>query len=388
MEKWIPRMMELPANSCFLFGPRGTGKSSWLKKHYPDALVLDLLDANTFRVLSAKPERLSELIAGNSHKKVIIIDEVQKLPALLDMVHKMIEENRIQFILTGSSARKLKKTGADLLAGRALVRHMHPFVAAELKGDFNLDKALQSGLLPLAFFHENPLDFLKSYISLYIREEVMMEGLTRNIGGFSRFLEAVSFSHGSVMNITNISRDCQVERKTVEGYISILEDLLLGIRVPVFEKRARRATVKHPKFYLFDAGVFRALRPAGPLDRPSEIDGAALEGLVCQHLMAWCDSMVEDHRLYYWQTKSGTEVDFIIYGNRSFLAIEVKNAGRVDRTDIKALRAFREDYPEAEALLVYRGSERLVIDGILCIPCVEFLPNIVPGCKLSFPEKQ
>ncbi|MDE0474759.1 MAG: DUF4143 domain-containing protein [Gammaproteobacteria bacterium] len=209
-------------------------------------------------------------------------------------------------------------------------------------------------------------------------QEVKAEGLTRSIGNFTRFLEAVSFSHGAQLNISAVARECEVERKVVTGYVAILEDLLLAFRLPVFRRRAKRATVTHEKIYLFDAGVFRSLRPKGPLDRPEEIDGQALEGLVAQHLRAWAAYSRYDMDVFFWRTRGGTEVDFVVYGELGLHAFEVKNAGRVYSSDLRALRAFREDYPEAEAALLYRGGERLRIDGVWCLPVQEFLCGIVP----------
>jgi len=382
METQIPRFFKISKESCFVFGPRGTGKTTFLKKAFPDALWIDLLEPETFRSFSAKPERLSELIAGNN-KKTVVIDEIQKLPELLDVVHLLVEKKLgIQFILTGSSARKLKKAGADLLAGRLIKHIMYPFMAAELKDRFNLNSAIITGMIPLVVSAENAELVLRSYVALYVREEVQMEGLVRNISAFSRFLEAISFSHGSLLNVSNVARECEVERKTVEGYISILEDLLLCSKIPVFTKRAKRAVITHNKFYFFDSGVFRSLRPAGPLDRPEEIEGAALEGLVYQHLISWNTYSGEENQLYYWRTPAGFEVDFVLYGPKVFAAIEVKNSAKVRVQDIKPLKAFKEDYPEAQLYLLYRGKERLKMDGVLCLPCGEFLEKLVPGEKL------
>jgi predicted AAA+ superfamily ATPase len=220
---------------------------------------------------------------------------------------------------------------------------------------------------------------LQSYAALYLREEVQLEGLVRNIGNFSRFLEAISFSHASLLNISDVARECQVERKVVDGYVDVLVDLLLGYRVPVFTKRAQRALIKHPKFYLFDAGVFRALRPKGPLDRSAEIEGHTLEGLVAQHLRAWVDYSGREHALYFWRTRSGNEVDFVIYGEDGLFAIEVKNGARIHPKDLRSLKSFQHDYPESKAYLLYRGKERLLKNDILCLPCEEFLSGLRPG---------
>jgi predicted AAA+ superfamily ATPase len=281
-------------------------------------------------------------------------------------------------VLTGSSARKLKRAGVDLLAGRLSVRTLHPFLAAELGSAFVMEDALRWGLVPLIFSASSPEETLKGYIALYLQEEVKAEGLVRRVGDFSRFLEAISFSHGSVLNISNVARECQVNRKVVESYVEILDDLLLSFRLSVFSKRARRATVAHDKFYLFDAGVYRSLRPTGPLDRPEEIDGGALEGLVAQHLRALC-AYQGDCQLFYWRTRGGSEVDFVVYGKKRFWAIEVKNTLRIRPDDLRGLRSFREDYPEAETFLLYRGRERIKQREILCLPCGEFLSSLVPS---------
>jgi len=373
------RFFQPPSQSFFLFGPRGTGKTTWLKKHFTNALYIDLLDPENYRHFLAKPERLKEIIAGNPHQSPIILDEIQKVPSLLDVIHQLSEENnQLQFILTGSSARKLKNTGVNLLAGRALLKTMHPFMAAELGKDFNMNSALEYGLLPIVLNNSDPKEVLKTYITLYLREEVQSEGLVRNIGNFSRFLESISFSHGSILNTSEVARDCQVGRKTVEGYLSILEDLLLSYRLPAFTKRASRHLSQHPKFYYFDCGVFRSIRPKGPLDIPEEINGAALEGLIGQHLMCWNAYTGNDHEIFFWRTKSGNEVDFIIYGKDLFYAIEVKNSASIRSKDLKSLITFHQDYPESTPLLLYRGKERIKINNILCIPCEEFLKKISP----------
>lgn len=375
----VNRFFNGTRQSFFLFGPRGTGKSTWLKQHYPDAVMIDLLAPEVFRLYSAKPERLRE-IADGAEGKIIIIYEIQKIPELLDVVHDLIENRMgLQFILTGSSARKLKRTGVDLLAGRAIITTMHPFMASELKESFSLVESLQIGLVPLITSSPKPAETLASYVALYLREEVQMEGIVRNIGAFNRFLEAVSFSHGSILNVSEVARECQVKRKTVDNYLAVLDDLLLSFRVPVFTRRAKRHLISHPKFYYFDCGIFRSLRPTGPLDSPQEIDGGALEGLIAQHLRAWIAYSNKACTLHYWRTKSGVEVDFVLYGDDTFLAIEVKNSARVNSKMLKGLKAFQEEYPEAQALLLYRGNERLLMKNILCLPCEQFLQTLIPN---------
>ena len=378
--KTISRFFNESTGSFFLMGPRGTGKTWWTQHRFPDALRIDLLDAVVFRELAVHPEGLRERVDARPGLKTVVIDEVQKLPGLLDEIHLLIEQKRgIQFVLTGSSARKLRRAGTNLLGGRAERRTLHPYMATELGSKFNLNAALTHGLIPVIHASPAPHDTLAAYNALYLREEIQMERLTRNIGAFSRFMEVMSFSHAAVMNAANIARECAVSRPTICAFLEILEDLLLGFRLPVFTRRARRELAAHPKFYFFDTGVFRANRPTGPLDNPGEIEGAALEGLVAQHLRAWCDYSAGNHTLHYWQTRSQTEVDFVVYGKSGLFALEVKNTGKVRPEDLRGLSAFGADYPESRRFFLYRGKDRLLRDGILILPCEEFLRELKPG---------
>ena len=377
------RFIHIPPGSYFLFGPRGTGKSTWLDHHYTETLQINLLDPATCRTYLANPEHLRAVVEGSPEQSTIVIDEVQRAPELLTVVHQLLEFHKnIRFILTGSCARKLKRAGMDLLAGRAVISMVHPFIAAELGGSFDIEQALHLGMIPLIRGSVSPSETLAAYAMLYVREEVMAEGLLRDAGGFTRFLEAISFSHGALLNITEVSRECEVSRKTVENYVSVLEDMLLGYRLPVFSRRAKRQLIKKTKFYFVDCGVFRSVRPRGPLDRPEEIHGGALEGLVFQHLRAWIDYSGSAEELYFWRTKSGTAVDFIIYGPNEFCAIEVKNSKKVQRKDLSGLNSFRTDYPESRAILLYRGTEVLQIDDIRCLPCTLFLEQLIPNTAL------
>jgi len=385
MEKINKRFFTPPNDSSFIFGPRGTGKSTWIKQNLPGAFVINLLNDSECLQYLANPGHIREVVNGNKNShNIFVVDEIQKIPHMLDTIHDLIEEDkRLQFVLTGSSARKLKRTGVNLLGGRAILKKMHPFMASELKKDFNLDTALQIGMIPLILKAKDPIATLSTYIALYLKEEVQAEGLVRNIGDFARFLETISFSHGSILNLNNIARECNVSRKIVENYLSILEDLLLAYILPVFTKRAQREVISHPKFYYFDAGVYYTLRPKGPLDKVSEISGMTLEGLVMQHLQAWSDYSKKPTELFYWRTKAGSEVDFVIYGEKHFIAIEVKNSNKVYNKDLTSLKSFITDYPEAKAILLYRGKDRLVKNGIECWPVDKFLEGLVPD---SFPE--
>ncbi len=376
------RFCGLPASSFLLLGPRGTGKTTLLAEALPEALYVNLLRPDVYRSMLARPELLRERVLAHRGSRDVVIDEIQRVPELLSVVHDLIESGpEFRYAMTGSSARKLRRGGIDLLAGRAAMRTMHPFMAAEWTR-FTLEESLRLGLVPLVVDAHDPDDTLAAYVALYLVQEVETEGMVRSIGQFSRFLEAVSFSHASVLNTSAVAREAGVKRKTVEGFLGILEDLLLAFRIPVFTRRAQRATAAHAKFYLFDSGVYRSLRPTGPLDRREEIDGAALEGLVAQHLRAWMAYGGGNFTLHTWRTRTGVEVDLIVYGSEGFWAIEVKNTARLRPSDLRGLRTFVKDYPEAQPLLLYRGEDRLMKNGILCLPVEEFLRELKPGSAL------
>ena len=378
----IPRFFNENGKSYFLFGPRGTGKSTWLRNIHPDVAWIELLDSAVYRSFLSYPERLEDYVELHRNKGIIIIDEIQRVPQLLSMVHKLIEKMPdIRFILTGSSARKIRQAGVDLLGGRAIIKEMHPFLAAELGNEFSIEKSLETGLIPLVWSSEHPAETARGYIGLYLEQEIRAEGLIRKLDNFTRFLETVSFSHGHLLSISDISRECQVKRSTVDGYIEILEDLLIAKRIPVFSRRAKRALVAHTKFYFFDCGVYRSLRPRGPLDRPEDLLGQALEGLVFQNLQAWIDYSGLDMRLFFWRTRAGSEVDFIVYGSDCFWAIEVKNSSSIRRSDLGPLKTFFEDYPESIPIFLYRGKEVTKQNGILCIPVDIFLKKLDPRKK-------
>ena len=361
--------------SFFLFGPRGTGKTTWVQSTFPNSVYLDLLGAELFNDLIANPQRLSNFIPPD-FRDWIVIDEIQRIPDLLHEVHRLIEAKKYRFILTGSSPRKLKRKGPNLLAGRALTLSLHPLSVAELGGDFRLEHSLKYGQLPSVYREANPQKYLEAYVKTYLEEEIRQEGLTRNLSAFARFLEAASFSQASVLNISSVARECHVERKVVETYFSILEDLLIAYRLPIFSKRAKRRLLAHPKFYFFDVGVYRTLRPMGPLDAPEEVDGISLETLFLQEILALNSALDFGYKIYYWRTSNGREVDFVLYGSKGLLSFEIKRTARITPTMLGGLRSFLADYPMAKAYFVYMGNRRIYEDKIEIVPAGEILKNL------------
>jgi predicted AAA+ superfamily ATPase len=361
--------------SFFLFGPRGTGKTTWVKAAFPDSVYIDLLEAELFNDLTANPQRLGNFIPRD-FQGWVVIDEVQRVPDLLHEIHRLIESKKYHFVLTGSSARKLRRKGPNLLAGRALTYYMHPLSVAELGNDFRLEHSLWYGQLPAVYQETDPKKYLEAYVRTYLEEEIRQEGLTRNLSAFARFLEAASFSQGSVLNISSVARECHIERKSVESYFSVIEDLMIAHRIPVFSRRAKRRLASHPKFYFFDAGVYRTLRPMGPLDSSDEVDGIAVETLFLQELIALNSALDLGYRVYYWRTSNDREVDFVLYGPRGLLAFEIKRTTRVTQAMLGGLRSFVADYPMASAHFVYMGNRRMNEGDIDIIPALQILKDL------------
>jgi len=361
--------------SFFLFGPRGTGKTHWVKSAFPNAIYIDLLEESTFQSFLKSSSHLDKMIP-DGFDDWIIIDEVQKVPQILNEVHRLIELKDYCFILTGSSARTLRKKGVNLLAGRALLRTMHPLCAQELGSDFTLDRSLKYGHLPSVFSESDPSDYLKSYIGVYLKEEVMQEGLTRKLDAFAKALEILSFSQGSMINYSEIAREIGVDRRLVTGYIDVMVDLLLAVRLPIFSRRAKRKLITNFKFYFFDVGVYRSLRPTGPFDQVADLEGAALETLFFQELRAVNDYYGLNYSLYFWRTQSKLEVDFILYGERGFFAFEIKRSKNICSKDLKALNEFIKDYPEVKAFIVYGGDRKLYFGKITALPFVEAIQTL------------
>ena len=359
------RLARVPEQSFFLLGMRGVGKSTWARQVLPDAQRLDLLDEALFTDLLADPSLFRHLLSGASPGEWVVVDEVQRIPSLLNGVHRMIEERGVRFALLGSSARKLMTAGTNLLAGRALRKAMHPLTPAELGDDFNLNDALRYGTIPLVWTAPDRRETLQSYTQLYLREEIRAEAAVRNLSGFVRFLPVAAVMHAQTVNAASIARDAGIARTTVNGYLEILDDTLLAVQLPAFEARLRVRERRRPKLYWADPGLVRAVkRQLGPV--AAEERGALLEGWVLGLLRAHN----EHQRIYddigYWAAaESAAEVDFVLTRDREHLAIEVKASERYNTAMLKGLRAIAELTGLARRILAYRGRRAFrTEDGI------------------------
>lgn len=380
----LHRLLPPPANSVFLFGPRGTGKSTYAKQVFPDALAIDLRAGPVARTLTAAPERLHDAIDGTPRGTWVVIDEVQRIPALLDVVHQRLDrEPGRRFLLTGSSARALHHAGVNLLGGRAGRRIMPPFLAAELGNAFSLPVAQRLGLLPVVWTADDPSQALADYATVAVLDEVRAEASVRQLAGFARALEHLALSHGSVMSPTAIAQHAEVKKSTVIDWIDLLDSMFLIARLPVFTaKPSRRALAVHPKFYFADTGIAMALRPNDSARAQPDAIGAAREGLVYQHLAAWC-STARDARLWTWRTTAGLEVDFVVEKDDELVAIEVKSGPSVRSADLRALRAFHDEFPNAR-LLALTDTPLPERQGMVhVLPLEAFLRRVVPGNRLE-----
>ena len=367
-----------PGQSAFLWGARQTGKSTWLRETFPDSHHIDLLDFDTAFALRARPARLRERLEAlppATLAKPIIIDEVQKVPGLLDEVHLLIESRRMSFILCGSSARKLQRTGVNLLGGRAWRFEMFPLTWAEVP-DFDLLQALNRGLLPAIYTQEGYRRSLAAYVRDYLTQEVLGEALVRNADSFARFFEALRFCHGELLNYAALGRDCGVDAKTVRTYFEILRDTLVGYFIHPFSRREGRQSISStPRFYLFDVGVASHVQKAGIQEPAGAAFGRAFEHFLALELIAARSYQDKDFPIEFWRTKSGLEVDFVL--NRGEVAIEVK--GRVRRGDLRPMRAFMEDHTPRRAIIVTAQEDRRHIDGIDIMPYRELLETLHAG---------
>ena len=361
--------------SCFLWGPRQSGKSTLLRELFPEAPCYDLLLAKEHRRLAAHPGLLAEECAAlgwnrGNQPHPIIIDEVQKLPELLDEVHSLISKHGLRFILTGSSPRKLLRGGGNLLGGRAVRHEMFPLVSAEVP-DLDLDRALNHGLLPRHYLSARPVALLQAYVGDYLREEVLAEALTRSLPTFQRFLEAAAFSNGQIVNFTSISREIGVAANTVRGYFEVLVDTLIATWVPAWTRRAKRRVIESPRLYFFDVGVVNDLAHRGRMSPGSVEYGAAFEHFLFMELRAHAGYR-GGLPISYWRTASGLEVDFIL-GNGQ-IAIEAKSGDTITSDHLKGLRAWKEEHPQSRCILVSRVPRaRITEDKIEVLPWQHFL---------------
>lgn len=359
--------------SIFLFGARQTGKSTALRQQFPDTFYIDLLDSNLKNRFTRHPELLYEMLHDKAEGTLVIIDEIPEVPELLNEVHRLISEKQLIFILCGSSARKLKRKGKNTLGGRALPVYFYPFVSAEIP-DFNLEKAICYGMVPTHYLSKNPTRQLEAYIQVYLKEEIKEEALVRNLNAFHRFLEVAALTDGEMVNYNNIASDCGVSATTVSSYFDILEDTLVGYRIPAFRKVMKRKLVQAPKFYYFDVGVANYLSHRKELVRGTPEYGHAFEHLVIQELYAWMHYSHSEEKLSYWRTYTGVEVDVVMGDAR--VAIEIKSVEEVMPKHLKGLKAFGEEHPNSRKMIVSLDPINRSIGDIECVYALDFFKNL------------
>ncbi len=377
MRKIIQRALELklpPRTSAFLWGPRRVGKSFWIRQSFPDAALIDLLKSDVFQEYASRPALLRERFAGK--RGVVVIDEVQKVPALLDEVHWLIENTRLSFLLSGSSARKLRRGHANLLAGRARRRQLVPFIRREV-GEFDLERAMTTGFLPPHFFSREPSEELRAYVGDYLREEIAAEALVQNLPAFSEFLRVAALTSSELINYTNVARETGVSAKVVRTYFDILEDTYLGFRIPPWRRAKQRRLIETEKFYLFDVGVANHLARRTPrLGSPDF--GKSFEHYVLMELRGYQVYRQPDLEIAFWRTAAGQEVDFVLGDMR--VAIEVKAGKRVHDGDLRGLRTLAEESRVRRRLVVCLEDEpRRLSDGIEVVPWRQFLERLWDG---------
>jgi predicted AAA+ superfamily ATPase len=373
------RIASLPAQSFFLLGPRGTGKSTWVRTVLPEAPCIDLLDERRYHILLAQPGALADELRTLPRGSWVVLDEIQRLPALLNEVQRFLVEHRLRFALLGSSARKLKREGANLLAGRALHREMHPFLPEELGVDFDLDTVLAYGSLPVIWDSPARKEALLAYARMYLREEIQAEATVRNLPGFARFLPIAALFHGQVLNSSGLARDAGVSRTTVLGYLDVLEDTLIAFRLRAFEAKLRVRERRHPKFYLFDPGVVRALKDQVAGKPSREELGSLFEGWVLGLLRAYGHHRELFEDCSYWAPADArtTEVDFVLRRGREYLAVEAKLGHGATPADLTGLRAIADLRGLVRRVLVCGVDRaRRTEDGIDVLPVSRFLAEL------------
>ena len=374
------RLLKKPSKSIILFGPRGTGKSTWIRENFKDASYYDLLNNQEVIRLSKNPALITDELSGLPPQSWVVIDEIQKVPALLDEVHRLIEERKLNFVLSGSSARKLKKGGANLLAGRAITQYLFPLVSAETKFNFKFPDVLSTGTLPMALDPENSLAYLNSYVDTYLKEEIREEALTRNIGNFARFLEVAARQNGQITNVSNIARDAMVGRLTVQGYFEILVDTLIGFWLEPWKLKRATKQVGHPKFYFFDCGAVRALSGRAAYPPSHEELGPLLETFVLNEVRAFISYNKLYYPIHFWSSHNQVEVDLFCETKNGFVAIEIKSATQWDRKFSQGLKRLREESGEKiKCFGVYLGNRQALVDDIRIMPINHFLEELWSG---------
>lgn len=378
MFKRLQTLRKRKNESAFLWGARQTGKSTLLKKLFPRAPYYDLLLSDEYSRLSRRPSLLREevLALPEGNPQPVIIDEVQKCPSLMDEIQWLMVNKRVPFILCGSSARKLRRSGANLLGGRALRYELYPLVSAEIP-DFDLQRALNHGLVPRHYLSDDPEKLIQAYVGDYLKEEIATEALARRVPVFAHFLEASAFSNGEIVNFQNIAAECGVSGPTVREYFQILEDTLLARFVPSYRKKPKRRVIQAPKFYFFDVGLVNHLLKRGKIVQGSEMFGRVFEHFLFNEIWAHSRYSGSEYPVAYWRTASQIEVDFILGDHE--VAIEAKATADADGRHLKGLKAFREEYPTRQSIVVSLDPKPRVVDGIQVLPWKQFLEELWSG---------
>ena len=372
----LSRILQLDkeiGSSIFLFGGRQTGKTTILRQQFPNAIFFDLLNTNVKSRLQRRPVVLYETLKDKPAGTLVIIDEIPEIPELLNEVHRLIVERQLVFILCGSSARKLKRKGHNTLGGRALPVYLYPLVSAEIP-DFDIDRAVTYGMIPPHYLAKNPSRLLAGYIDVYLKEEIKEEALVRNLDAFHRFLEVAALTDGEIINNNNIAQECGVHATTVNSYFDILEDTLIGYRIPAYTKVMQRRLVQAPRFYYFDIGIANHLLHRKDLVRGTADYGHAFEHLVVQELVAYLHYTHSEERLSYWRTYTGIEVDVIIGDAR--IAIEIKSAEEIQNKHLKNLKIFAEEHPQSRLVIVSLDVFTRRIGNIECLYVMDFFQKL------------
>lgn len=373
----IKRVLKIDnEESVFLFGARQTGKTTLLMERFPDAIYIDLLETDLLARYKRKPSLLRDVCSDKVAGALIIIDEIQQVPEMLNEVHWLITHKKLRFILCGSSARKLRRNGVNTLGGRAIPQYMFPLTSHEIP-DFDLDRALVNGLLPCHYLKRNAQNLLKAYVGIYLKEEIKAESLVRNLSSFSRFLEISALADGEMVNYLNIATDCGVSANTVKEYFQILEDTLIGYMIPAFAKTMKRKIVQSPRFYLFDVGVANYLLGRHTLQRGTVEYGHAFEHFIVQEIVAYLSYTDNSNKISYWRTYTQIEVD-IVLGDAK-VAIEVKSSEEIQSKHLKGLKAFSEEYPDCRLMIVSLDRITRLSSGVEHLYYRDFLEKLWNG---------